>query len=89
LAQALGSEDAINVAHSHTVTDPGHNHSVITNESNAAGGTPNWWAGDGFLGAASVTSQNNTTGLTVNGAGASGTGANMPPTIFFYVHVKL
>lgn len=87
-----GSADAVVVSHTHTVTDPGHRHTFNTsaqystedNPPNAnisvLGGSPN--AG-GFNANAAINDQNyintNTTGITINTSGESGTNKNLPP----------
>ena len=71
-----GTADAIVVSHTHSVTDPGHNHivggpvsTVPTNGSQAY-----------YPGSSGVTeSSSKVTGITVNTAGVSGTNANLPP----------
>jgi hypothetical protein len=89
LAQVLGSENAITVSHDHTATQASHTHtweytsggagataSVVT--AGAAAGS----AGGGPTAAAQPT-------ITVASSGSSGTGANMQPTTFFNIMVKL
>jgi microcystin-dependent protein len=84
-----GSKDAIVVSHTHTatsaVTDPGHNHTGL-NGAPLTSYYPPLANGGGFSGsgryefpttATSTTSI--TVGTTVNSAGSSGTGANLPP----------
>ena len=71
-----GTADAIVVAHSHTLNDAGHAHSyntASTTTSVTAG------AGSALTTQASATTGSITTGITVNSAGSSGTGANLPP----------
>lgn len=81
LAKMLGAEDAVNIDHGHTVTDPGHIH------------TGGWSAGGGGATSGSGTQQSNvasnTTGVTVNNSGVSGVGLNIPPTVFLNVMIKL
>ena len=69
-----GSKDAIVVAHSHTITDPGHSHKYISAEG--AAGTN--MGGPIYRNDNAIT-QSATTGITVNSAGSSGTNANLPP----------
>ena len=77
-AQTGGSKDAIVVSHTHTITDPGHDHRYAQ---------PLGGGGGSFIAsvAASFTATNNadtsteTTGITVDSAGSSGTNANLPP----------
>ena len=85
MGEALGAENAIVVSHSHTLTDPGHTHT----ESGATGpdGYSGTTGGSGQFGTRNT--GNNTTGITVNSAGSSGTGANMQPTLFLSVMIKL
>lgn len=84
LAATGGSADAITVAHTHTatsaVTDPGHTHTYQGSNyqpNNAAGSVPDW------IGASTMTTNSNTTGITVAttvaSSGSSGTNANLPP----------
>jgi microcystin-dependent protein len=81
-----GSKDAITVSHTHTLTDPGHVHTL--QDTNSRGITA---PGGGVIGGSSNTppaapSNNNfiaalnaVTGVTVDSAGSSGTNANLPP----------
>ena len=71
-----GSANAIVVAHSHTLNDAGHAHSY-----NTASATTTVTAGGNTALAtqAANTTGSVTTGITINTAGASGTGANLPP----------
>ena len=84
LAATGGSADAVVVSHTHTATsavvDPGHTHTYQGSNyqpNNAAGSQPDW------IGASTMTTNSNTTGITVNTtvatAGVSGTNANLPP----------
>jgi len=72
-----GSADAITVSHTHTVTDPGHNHTEQGdypqgNGYNISGGNP----ATIYQNAVTGTS---TTGVTIASSGSSGTNANLPP----------
>jgi hypothetical protein len=74
-----GSADAIVVSHTHTITDPGHSHSAsitVTGGNVNAGAGPYWGGG---------TTGTNTTGITVNSTGSSGTNANYQPYITVYM----
>ena len=75
LAATGGSADAVVVSHTHTITDPGHLHSLAGDPRTGASGgpTPNIF-GDG-----SYNTSTATTGISVNTTGVSGTGANIPP----------
>jgi microcystin-dependent protein len=73
-----GSKDAVLVSHTHTVTDPGHNHILpLTIPTYAGGGSsgPN----NTFGTAVNPAVNSNTTGITIADAGVSGTNANLPP----------
>ena len=79
-----GSADAIVVSHTHTatVTDPGHTHVVPLMSTNApSNGSGNLTGANQTPTSFPVTSNSNTTGITVanSTAGASGTNANLPP----------
>jgi len=72
-----GSADAIVVSHTHSITDPGHSHQLdaegIRNDTSV--GADAWGEGGGPGGF----TKTNTTGITVNSTGSSGTNANLPP----------
>jgi microcystin-dependent protein len=70
-----GATDAVVVSHTHSITDPGHQHSVATSAgatffSRGSSGNP---LDDGGL------TGSNVTGISVNTAGVTGTNANLPP----------
>jgi microcystin-dependent protein len=69
-----GSTDAIVVSHTHSITDPGHVHANgATNVASMNVGGSNFNRLDTSNTASAVT------GISINTAGVSGTGANMPP----------
>ena len=71
-----GSKDAVVVAHTHAITDPGHLHTFqrpITTDGNS---DQNGSYGT-TLGTYNTTSA--TTGISINSSGVSGTDANLPP----------
>lgn len=71
-----GSKDAINVSHTHTLTDPGHKHTYDQTTGGAAAG------GGGSTSVAGYTTTDTstvTTGITISTEGSSGTNANLPP----------
>jgi hypothetical protein len=75
-----GSKDAIVPAHTHTLTDPGHNHTLTVSEAGSGGqrgGYGNYTAGN--------TTGTSTTGISVNSTGVSATNANLPPYVVAYV----
>jgi microcystin-dependent protein len=76
-----GSANAIVVSHTHTITDPGHLHSIDTDQGNNI--TPsNYISTLTNNNAGTVTTRNSntaTTGITIDSSGSSGTNANLPP----------
>lgn len=78
-----GSKDAVVVAHDHTINDPGHGHFIPNSEFGTAG------YGNGGsitkatqnLGEGRLEAQANSTGISINSAGVSGTDKNMMPYI--------
>jgi hypothetical protein len=77
-----GSKNAINVAHSHNITDPGHFHTIsplsIVNRGSDSGGAPRWNDDN------STNTTTKTTGISINESGSSGTNANLQPYIVVY-----
>ncbi len=77
-----GSKDAVAVSHTHTISDPGHNHASTANNfvGNYPSGPLNVRADSpigysmSIVGVASAT-----TGISIASAGQSGTNANLPP----------
>jgi hypothetical protein len=83
LEETGGSKDAIVVSHTHSVTDPGHQHSILMSSAqNTSSGTPSKLS----------TTQNQTgntesasTNISIQSAGSSGTNANLQPYIVVYM----
>jgi len=73
VGQTGGSADAIVVSHTHSVNDPGHFHTYTT-----LGGSGSTYQG-GSGGEVSANTGSQVTGITLQTAGTSGSGANMPP----------
>lgn len=69
-----GSADSIVVAHTHTVTDPGHHHvyQMLTGSGSQFFGSGGQQSGD-------RNTTDSTTGISIDSSGVSGTGANIPP----------
>lgn len=78
-----GSADAVVVSHTHTLTDPGHNHTTGT--SSTGGGA---LTSGSQLGYATNTGTA-TTGITIASAGVSGTNANLPPYLGINFIIKV
>jgi hypothetical protein len=81
LGETGGSADAVAVSHSHTINDPGHVHSE---SSYALGNGASSGSGRAGVPQASNTG-GNTTGISINSAGVSGTNKNLQP----YLVVKI
>jgi microcystin-dependent protein/predicted aspartyl protease len=75
-----GTADASLVAHSHTITDPGHFHTTLNYVARSNYAEPrNFGVGtDGNLNSTGDTNSK-TTGITVDSNGGSATGKNLPP----------
>jgi microcystin-dependent protein len=78
-----GSKDAVVVSHTHTLTDPGHNHTTGTSSSGGGALTSG-----SQLGYATNTGTS-TTGITIASAGVSGTNANLPPYLGINFIIKV
>jgi microcystin-dependent protein len=84
-----GSADAVVVSHTHTagssVTDPGHNHyTTVLQTSKSGNATPYILSNSENLNGptnlyTSVSSTGISVSTSINSAGSSGTGANLPP----------
>ena len=72
-----GSTDAIVVSHTHSITDPGHVHTV--NAYNGGFGVGNAAATTTTTPSTPFNTGSAVTGISINTAGVSGTGANLPP----------
>lgn len=78
-----GSADAIVVSHTHTVTDPGHQHSLSNGQAlSETGGSREAQCATGSTGRNGFTvASSTTTGISINSTGSSGTNANLQPYI--------
>lgn len=77
-----GSADAVVVEHNHTITDPGHTHTYNYDASaNVRAGSN----GDTPYTRSTQNTGSNTTGITINNAGVSGTNANLQPYLVVYM----
>jgi microcystin-dependent protein len=78
VAATGGSANATLVAHTHTITDPGHSHTYtrpVTNFSQRTDLDDNMF----YYREGTLNTQSNTTGITINSSGSSETNANLPP----------
>jgi len=66
-------EDQQYLAHSHTVTDPGHNHKSVNSDVVRNTGGYGTGLGTGGLGPNQITMTTNTTGITINNSGGNET----------------
>ena len=97
VAATGGSKDAVVVSHAHTITDPGHNHTGATYkyllkppyggsltgaDTSGSGSEQAVGGGDGGL------MIDNTTGISINSSGESGTNKNLPPYLSVYFIIK-
>ena len=80
-----GSADAIVVSHTHTLTDPGHNHTTTIPTSATGNSRQALYSTDNAGTTEIITSSTATTGISVNTAGSSGTNANYQPYITVYM----
>jgi len=87
-----GDANAVVVSHTHTITDPGHGHNlttIIRDQFDSTGG-PFGYGQDSSIGVGpNVVISSNTTGISVNSAGQSGTNANMPPYVTMVAIIKM
>jgi hypothetical protein len=78
-----GSANAITVSHTHTVTDPGHAHSIYA-VSDAPPNTYNL-QGSSIRASSIAATDSAVTGISIASAGSSGTNANYQPYITVYM----
>jgi hypothetical protein len=74
-----GTKDAIVVSHSHSINDPGHTHNMWhgNNHQYADGGITALKMADNNYGGTLI--KTNTTGISINTEGSSGSNQNLPP----------
>ena len=77
-----GSADAIVVSHTHNVTDPGHTHTYSRAQNEANGYAEHGTSQERLtynVSYSTQTTNSNTTGISIDSQGSSGTNANLPP----------
>jgi hypothetical protein len=75
-----GTADAVVVAHSHSVTDPGHRHAQDGYNLIGGSGPIPWYNwGNNYFSTNNPFTGTSVTGIAVNSTGVSGVGANLPP----------
>jgi len=79
LEETGGSKDAIVVSHTHSVTDPGHAHTVGTDSTGNQ--ISSFAPGPNIATPSTVSTSTAVTGVTVDTTGSSGTNANLQPYI--------
>jgi hypothetical protein len=89
LAQAIGSEDAVVVTHDHVASQVAHTHTWEYTAAGAGGTATVVTAGAAAGSAGGGPTAAAQPAITVAGSGVSGSGANMQPTVFFNLMVKL
>jgi hypothetical protein len=81
LEETGGSKDAVVVSHTHSISDPGHNHSLgfqnTTIDQNSGGA--------GLVRQGSSNTGTASTGISINSTGESATNANLQPYIVVYM----
>jgi hypothetical protein len=82
-----GSADAIVVSHTHTVTDPGHTHTLNNGTNVVRSGSPRNKAdgGSADLNVVNLSIASATTGVSIDSTGSSATNANLQPYITVYM----
>jgi len=83
----VGSNDAVVVSHSHSITDPGHNHTISSNSNSDALSGKVAVGGDPSEGVAPTT-DSKVTGISVNTTGVSGVNKNIPASYVQIVVMK-
>jgi hypothetical protein len=89
LAQAIGSENAVVVTHDHVASQVAHTHTWEYTAAGAGGTATVVTAGAAAGSAGGGPTAAAQPAITVAGSGVSGSGANMQPTTFFNLMVKL
>ena len=83
-----GTKDAVVVAHTHTITDPGHRHKLPT-DSNGSVNQQSMTTTANNDESFGNTSDFAATGIIINSAGESGVGKNLPPYYALYYIMRV
>ena len=79
VAATGGSANAVVVQHNHGITDPGHQHTWSRQDAQNDVGYRPWPASNNDCKETVVNTGSNTTGISINNQGESGTNKNLPP----------
>ena len=79
VAATGGSANAVVIQHNHGITDPGHQHTWSRQDAQNDVGYRPWPASNNDCKETVVNTGSNTTGITINNEGESGTNKNLPP----------
>lgn len=82
-----GTKDAVIVAHSHAVIDPGHAHTV-TATANGGGFSGVYPGASGGSTVVTSNTGSSSTGITINSTGVNGTDMNLPPFMVLNFVIK-
>ena len=85
LGETGGSKDAVNVSHSHSISDSGHAHGYIKSV-NSSGDRQ---SSGSYTSTTSATTDTSTTGISINSAGVSGTNKNLQPYITVHIWSRI
>ena len=79
VAATGGSANAVVIQHNHGINDPGHQHTWSRQDAQNDVGYRPWPASNNDCKETVVNTGSNTTGITINNEGESGTNKNLPP----------
>ena len=79
VAATGGSANAVVIQHNHGISDPGHQHTWSRQDAQNDVGYRPWPASNNDCKETVVNTGSNTTGITINNEGESGTNKNLPP----------
>ena len=80
-----GSADAVLVSHTHTLTDPGHNHTISLSNQSVQNGNVSGGGSIPQSSSSTGTTSTASTGITMATVGVSATNANLQPYVVVYM----